>query len=131
MLQFNSACSITQDELCHIPSYPHLPLNLLGGTCPDAGWGRNGSLIFPATGNDWVGIRFNFLKGLIIDLSPIRFSWLMVNSRKFPFVARSRGKGAYARGALAFFSAFPHTAQTAGMVVIRPMIVRVAPTALR
>jgi hypothetical protein len=40
-------------------------------------------------------------------------------------------RGAYARGTLAFFSAFPHTAQMAGIVVTRPMIVRVAPTALR
>jgi len=40
-------------------------------------------------------------------------------------------RGVYARGTLAFFSAFPHTAQIAGIVVTRPMIVRVAPTALR
>jgi hypothetical protein len=36
----------------------------------------------------------------------------------------------YARGTLTFFSTFPLTAQMAGIVVSRPMIVKVAPTAL-
>jgi len=40
-------------------------------------------------------------------------------------------RGVHANGRLAFFSAFPHTAQMAGIVVTRPITVRVAPTALR